>query len=159
MSDSEDTANDSGDVVMVTKEMDLELFASVSRWPRNLPIEVLLMVFMLLDKNHLKPLRCVAKFFERLISPLLFDTIHISPHSQNLDVFRQITEHSDLCRYPRVLIYDVQRFKANIDPREYYKELSHQLHSLRMDGSHSNIHQVDTEVEGFLRRAGNRPDE
>ncbi|MCJ1260266.1 hypothetical protein MMC22_000126 [Lobaria immixta] len=159
MFDSEDTANDFGDVVMVTKEMDIELFASVSRWPRNLPIEVLLMVFMLLDKNHLKSLRCVGKFFERLISPLLFDTIHISPHSQNLEAFRQITEHSDLCRYPRVLVYDVQRFKANIDPCEYYKELCHQLHSLRMDGSHSDIPQVDTEVEGFMRRARNCPDE
>ena len=153
MTGSEGITNGSRDVAAITNGKDLELLPPFSNSTRNLPNEVLLMIFKLLDKNHLKSVRCACKFFEPLVSSLLFDKIYISPHRQNLDVFRHITDHSDLCRYPRELVYNVQRFKANIDPQEYFKDLCPQLRSLALGYPHSNIHHVDKEIENLMRMA------
>ncbi|MCJ1267396.1 hypothetical protein MMC22_007281 [Lobaria immixta] len=136
-----------------TKGRDLELLTAFSTSSRHLPNEVLLMIFKLLDKNDLKSVRCACKFFEPLVSPRLFDEIYISPHGQNLDVFRNITEHSVLCRYPRELVYNVQRFKANIDRREYFRGLCHQLRCYALRFLRSNIHHADKEIEGLMHMA------
>ena len=154
MTGSEGITNRPRDVVAVTERRDL--LPAFSRSSRNLPIEVLLMIFKLLDKSHLKAIRCACKFFKSLVSPRLFDKIYISPHSQNLDVFRQISEHSDLCRHPRELVYDVQRFEANIELREYSKKLSHQLHCLFELWPGSQIHHADKEIEELLCEVKNR---
>ncbi|MCJ1265878.1 hypothetical protein MMC22_005760 [Lobaria immixta] len=73
-----------------------------------------------------------------------------------MEVFRQITEHSDLCRYPRKLVYDIQTFKANIDLREYFETLCDQL-TLLSHGSGSEIHHADKEIESLLRMVQDRP--
>ena len=159
MTSSEGTTNGSHDTVTVTKGTDLKLLPPCSRSPRNLSNEVLLMIFKLLDKDHLKSVRCACKFFGPLASPLLFDQIYISPHTPNLDVFHHITEHSELCRYPRQLVYDVQRFKATIDSREYFKNLCDQLRHYTSRDSRSNIPHVDKEIEGFVGMARGPPSE
>ncbi|MCJ1264693.1 hypothetical protein MMC22_004567 [Lobaria immixta] len=159
MTSSEGTANGSHDTVTVTKGTDLKLLPSCSRSPGNLSNEVLLMIFKLLDKDHLKSVRCACKFFGPLASPLLFDQIYISPHRPNLDVFRHMTEHSELCRYPRELVYDVQRFKATIDSREYFKNLCDQLRHYTSRDSRFNIPHVDKEIEGLVGMARGPPRE
>ncbi|MCJ1264678.1 hypothetical protein MMC22_004552 [Lobaria immixta] len=156
MTGSEGITNRSRDVVALTQGRDIELLPALSKSHRKLPNEVLLMIFKLLDKSDLKAIRCACKFFESSVSPLLFDKIYISPHRINMDVFRQITEHSDLCRYPRELVYDVQRFKANIDLREYFQNLWDQLRSLSLRWFGSEIHHADKEIEGLLRMARDR---
>ena len=157
MTGSEDTTNGSHDMDTVTKGEALEPLPASSRSSRDLPNEVLLMIFKLLDKDDLKSVRRACKLFGPLVSPRLFDLIYISPHGQNLDVFRNITEHPDLCRYPRELVYDVQRFKANIDRREYFKSLCHQLRRYVLRYSPSNIHHADKEIEGLMRMARDSP--
>lgn len=147
----ENTTNSTSGTVAARKGKDFELLPSFSGSPRNLPNEVLSMILKLLHKSDLKSARCACKLFETLVSPLLFDKIYISPHRQNLDVFRQITEHSDLCRYPRHLVYDIQKFKANIDPVEYYKSLCTQLRRLFSSQSRSTLHHADKDIEGLMR--------
>lgn len=121
--------------------------------PKNLPNEVLLIIFELLTKHQLKTFRCVCKLFARLAAPLLFDSIYISPHKLNLDVFRKIAEHQDLCQYPRTLIYDIQDFENTIDPQEYYKKLCRQLYGFLAAYPEDSIRHVDKELEGLLRMA------
>ncbi|MCJ1261091.1 hypothetical protein MMC22_000955 [Lobaria immixta] len=147
MTGSEGITSGSRDLVAVSIGRDLELLPPFSGSPRNLPNEVLLMIFKLLDKNHLKSVRCGCKLLELLVSPLLFDKVYISPHRPNLDVFRQITEHSGLCRYPRELVYDVQKFKPNINLKEYFDSLCGQLRALIRG---SSVHLVDQELESLV---------
>ena len=138
-------------VVAVTNGRDFHLLHSTPRSLSNLPNEMLSMILKLLEKDQLKSVRCTCKLFETMVSPLLFDKIYISPHQKNLDVFRQITEHSDLCRYPRELVYDIQKFKANIDPGEYYKELCNQIRYSFRNQSRSSFHHADKDIEGLVR--------
>ena len=156
---AEGSTNDLPDTVAVTKGTDLELLPPSPTSPRHIPNEVLLMIFKLLDKNHLKSVRCACKSFEPLASSLLFDKIYISPHRENLDVFRQITEHPDLCQYPRELVYDVQRFKPRIESREYYETLCLQLRTaICITGF--PLHHVGKDIEAFLLMvSGDTPDE
>lgn len=111
------------------------------------------MIFRLLYKRQLKPVRRVCKLFETLISPLLFDDIYISPHRPNLDVFRQITEHPHLCRYPRGLVYDIFNFKANIELSEYCEDLRGKFKiSLMLESEPlSCIHHAEEDIEDFMR--------
>lgn len=108
------------------------------------------MVFKLLEKNHLKSVRVACKLLALLVSPLLFDKIYISPHKKNMDVFRQITEHSDLCQYPRKLVYDVQEFNLNIGPTQYYFQLGHQISLLFKHCLQYDMHHHDTGIEDFM---------
>ena len=146
------------DTSVINNGRNLELLPPASISTSGLICHVFLMIFKLLDKRHLKSARCACKYFEQLVSPLLFDKIYISPHKQNLNVFRQITEHPNLSRYPRELVYDVQRFKANMELHEYYQDLRHQLHSLTMWCSTTDIHHADKDIEGLLRVVRGAPD-
>lgn len=159
MTVSEVATNGTPDAVAVTKEEDSQLLPASTGLPSNLPNEVLLMVFKPLSKEVLKSVRRACKFFETLVSPLLFDEIYISPHRRNLDVFRHISEHPHLCRYPRKLIYDILKFKANIDPQEYYKDLCNQLGCLYANMSRFSIHHVDKDIEGLVRMIRGPSDE
>lgn len=145
------------EVVAAEKARDLSPFPSVAGLARTLPNEVLLIVFNPLEKIELKVVRCVCQLFARLASPLLFDRIYISPHRQNLDVFCNIAQHKYLCHYPRMLIYDVQAFKENIDHEDYYKKLCHQLYRLLNFGPWTAVEHVDKELEGLLRMAKTSP--
>lgn len=151
MTGSDGTTNGSHNVVAITKAGSLDLLPSVAGSPKTLPNEVLTMIFNPLGKDQLKAVRCVCRLFARLVSSLLFDEVYISPHEPNLDVFRQISEHQDLCRYPRTLIYDLQAFEHNIDLKEYYKELCYQLHIFLTPYPKSSIQHVDKDLEGLLR--------
>lgn len=151
MTDPKVRPSRSFDVVAVEKARDLSPLPSVAGSPKTLPNEVLLIIFNPLKKNELKVVRCVCRLFARLASPLLFDRIYISPHRQNLDVYCKIAQHQDLCHYPRTLIYDVQEFKENMDPEDYYQKLCHQLFCFLNGGSRAAIEHVDKELEGLLR--------
>ncbi|MCJ1463568.1 hypothetical protein MMC07_002176 [Pseudocyphellaria aurata] len=131
-------------------EIDLPAIAGS---PKNLPNEVLLIIFKLLTKPQLKAVRCVCKLFARLAAPPIFDKIYISPHKLNLDVFRKIADHPDLCQYPRTLVYDVQEFKKTIDPQKYYRGLCSQLYSFLAVYPKDCIRHVDKELEGLLGMA------
>ena len=150
MTGSEGTTNGSHDWVAVTEKRDLNPYPPFFGLPRNLSNEVLLMIFKLLDKKHLKSVRCGCKLFGPLVSSLLFDKIYISPHKPNLEVFRRITEHSDLSQYPRELVYDVQKFEPDITLEDYFGDLCHQLADFVKNYSAYNIHLIDKEVEKLM---------
>lgn len=152
MTGSEGRTSDTRDEAAVKKTRDLDL-PPVARSPKTLPNELLLSIFIPFDKKQLKNIRCVCRLFARLVSPLLFDTIYISPHRADMDVFRKIAEHHDLCQYPRILIYDVQQFKENIDRQEYYSKLCRQMYSLLLWTSPASIQHVDKKIERLLRLA------
>lgn len=114
------------------------------------------MVFKLLEKDHLKSVRFACKRLALLVSPLLFDKIYISPHRKNMDVFCQITEHSDLCQYPRKLVFDVQEFDLNIDPDQYYHHLCDQVSNLLKHGLPYDMHHHDQGIAAFMRMLLNK---
>ncbi|MCJ1464998.1 hypothetical protein MMC07_003613 [Pseudocyphellaria aurata] len=122
----------------------------ITEWLKDLPTDVLLIIFGVMEKSQLKTVRRVCKFFCRLTSPLLFDEIYISPHERNLDVFRKISNHPELCYYPRKLVYDVQEFNSNIGQQEYYASLCQQLYVSFHDWPESFNNNIPGVAKDFL---------
>ena len=57
------------------------------------PSEVLLEVLRDVSKKDLKAVRLVNKQWSSCTAKYLFDTLWISPHKENIDVFQSLTQH------------------------------------------------------------------
>src|SRR4029077_17509103 len=70
-----------------------------------LPTEILLEVFGFVNKVDLKSLRLASKKFNAIASSMLFMSVNASPHNQDLEVLRLISEHEDFRHYVREIVY------------------------------------------------------
>lgn len=89
----------------------------------ELPNELLLGILQDLDKSDLKGARLVCKTWSCLSAEYLFNTIFISPHQLNLEVFKNISQHPLLCRCVKKLEYDGVYFSPKKTLSDYITNL------------------------------------
>ena len=88
----------------------------------DLPNEIYQSIFSFLEKKDLKSVRSCSKFFSIIVIELLFDRIYVSPHSKNLEVFTQMTDHASISKKIKHLIYGSARFEPNMS-YELYRDM------------------------------------
>jgi hypothetical protein len=71
----------------------------------TLPTELILNIFRLVDKAGLKTLRLVSKRCNAIAPEILFSSVSASPHTQDLEILRLISEHEDFRHYVREITY------------------------------------------------------
>ena len=75
-----------------------------------LPSEIIVQALRDVPKDSLKAARLMNRQWSSCAAELLFDTVYISPHKINIDVFQSITQHPVLRSYVTNLVYDGVRF-------------------------------------------------
>lgn len=89
------------------------------------PNEVVLIVIQNLKRN-VKQLRLACRRLALLAKPFLIDTVFISPHSKNMEVFDAVTQHPILSKTVKHIVYDSVKF-AGFSLPDYYTALTDQL--------------------------------
>ncbi|KAL6714850.1 hypothetical protein ACLMJK_007110 [Lecanora helva] len=88
-----------------------------------LPKEIRFLILDNLEKKDLKQVRLVSKNWNSVATIPLFDTVYISPHEKNMQVFEFITQHPVICHAVKRLVYDTNSFRPNITPEDYWVSL------------------------------------
>ena len=115
----------------------------------NLPPEILSIVLANVPKPDLKHIRLLNKCLSELCTPYLFDTVVISPHRRNLEVFRKICAHREYSRHVRTLYYDLTSFDQWCNNLDVYKNrLRHQAKNLKIHPALWN--HPDVMAKGFI---------
>ena len=83
------------------------------------PTEIFLEIFQYLQKSDLKSVRLVSRSCSHWASSFLFDTVYISAHKEDFDVFNSLANHQHLSKCVRHLKYDVSQFTSSISKRKY----------------------------------------
>jgi F-box-like len=91
----------------------MEGFLSCRSDLQVLPTELLLEIFGLVDKADLKSLRLVSRRFNGIAPSILFMSVNASPHAEDLEVLRLISEHQAFRHYVREIVY----FEVYFHPR------------------------------------------
>ena len=76
-------------------------------------------------EEDLKQVRLVSKDWCELVTGRLFDTIYISPHEKNMEVFKEMTGHPVIAGAIRSLFYDTVHFRRFYSQDEYWVSLFH----------------------------------
>ncbi|KAL8950979.1 MAG: hypothetical protein Q9222_003013 [Ikaeria aurantiellina] len=92
----------------------------------QLPNEILLSIFSYLSQRQIKAIRQVSKELAILGGHILINTVYISPRTEDIRVFRAITQHPDLRKSVVHLVYDTAQF-THLSQNEYYAKLHTQL--------------------------------
>lgn len=108
-----------------------------------LPAEVFLEIFQYLEKVDLKSVRLVSRSCSHWVSILLFDTVYISAHKEDCDVFNSLAEHPHLSKCVRHLKYDASQFTSDLSKRRYLWLLSIQL-------TYNKCQFKDPEINGLI---------
>ena len=93
----------------------------------GIPNELVLAILEYLERSHLKPARLVCKSWSSCASQFLFDQIYVAPNKFDLEVFSEITQHPDLKKCVRRLVYDASVFVSDLTREEYVWSLSKQM--------------------------------
>lgn len=93
----------------------------------HIPNELVLAIFEYLERSHLKMARLVCKTWSSCASQFLFDQIYVAPNKFDLEVFSEITQHPDLKKCVRRLVYDASVFVSDLTREEYVLSLSKQM--------------------------------
>ena len=113
------------------------------------PTEIFLEIFRYLEKSDLKSVRLVSRSCSHSVSDLLFDTVYISAHKEDFDVFENLAKHPHLSKCVRHLKYDASQFTNNLSERDYMWNLSAQL---RRNGNPTDAPRdsPDPEINAFV---------
>lgn len=101
----------------------------------HLALELKIMIADYLELNELKVLRLVSSDWISIVTPMLFWHVYISPRSEDLEIFNNITRHPVLSTYVKEVVYDVSRFGVDICPRAYFFRLCENLKECFIDRS------------------------
>ena len=89
----------------------------------HLPNEILERALQDLPKADLKAARLVNSRWSSCAARFLFDTVYISPHKTNIDVFQSVTQHPVLRHCVKRVCYDLVEFNANWTYAQYFWRL------------------------------------
>lgn len=89
----------------------------------HLPNEILERILQDLPKADLKAARLVNSQCSSCATQSLFDTLYISPHKINIDVFQGVTQHPVLRHCVKQLRYDGVGFSADWIYPQYFARL------------------------------------
>ena len=96
----------------------------------HLPTEVQLIVLEYLGKRDLKQLRLVSREWQSLATPLLFETIYVSPHQNDVETYKGITQNPMIAVLVKKLVYDVATFRLDLTYNEYWDWLFREFMSI-----------------------------
>lgn len=118
-----------------------------------LPNEILERALQDLPKADLKAARLVNSQWSLCATQFLFDTLYISPHKTNIDVFQSVTQHRVLRHCVKQLRYDGVGFSVNWVYRQYFARLWGDMRwSTR--NLKEPFHSPDTQFNSFVESAG-----
>ena len=104
---------------------------SASRYRENfiqrLPVETLLSIFQLLEKEDLKAVRLTCGEWKFLPSKFLFDCVFVSPHTKDLEVFTNVSHHPVFSRTVKKLTYLLNGFDPILTTKDYVNGLITQM--------------------------------
>ena len=119
----------------------------------DLPNEIILQIVQSLEKCDLKSVRLVFQTWIAFATERLFDRVYVSAHSDNLEVFKAITQHTILSKCVKTLIYDAVDFVENYSKTQYVCDLSDQTWSYPLDDSSlesSKAPSSDSEIKAWM---------
>ncbi|KAL8751531.1 MAG: hypothetical protein Q9199_006350 [Rusavskia elegans] len=89
--------------------------------------EIVSIILSCLPKKHLKSARLINKTWASLGGQMLIGTLYISPREIDMAAFDGITQHPDLSKSVKHLVYDTAQFRKYDSFGEYYNTLERQL--------------------------------
>ena len=89
----------------------------------HLPNEIILQVLEDLPSGGLKAARLVDRQWSSCAAKFLFNTLYISPHKPNIDVFQGVTQHPELRTHVTKLVYDGVGFSTKWTYSQYFEKL------------------------------------
>ncbi len=116
----------------------------------HIPNEILEQALKDLLKADLKAARLVNSQWSSCANRFLFDTLYISPHKINIDVFQSVTQHPVLRHCVKHLCYDLVGFAPNYTYPQYFARLWCQY-------LEKPFHSSDTQVNTFIESATCKP--
>jgi hypothetical protein len=117
----------------------------------QLPNEIYLSIFALLERTDLKTSRIVSKTWCACASTLLFDQIYVSSAREDLEIFEAVAQHPLLSRCVRRLKYDATEFIEALTLRQYIAELWIQTGQYSSYGDSSSYQTNNHEVNEWVR--------
>ncbi|KAL8727992.1 MAG: hypothetical protein Q9181_005496 [Wetmoreana brouardii] len=96
----------------------------------DLPPELILMILSYLRKDDLKRARRVSRKLASLGAQRLIQRLYISPRTKDMDVFDAVTQHPELRKSVKHLVYDTAHF-VHYDIHDYFDQLCMQLNRTR----------------------------
>ena len=124
-----------------------------------LPTEVFLEIFRYLEKDDLKSVRLVSRSCSHWVSDSLFDTVYISAHKEDFDVFNSLAKHPYLSKCVRHLKYDTSRFTSSISKGDYLRLLCGQLFFNKDKLANALRNGSDPDISGLFDLVTDRSEE
>ena len=124
----------------------------------KLPTELILQVLQNLPNRELKAVRLTSKEFSACAAEFLFRKVYISKQKEDLDGFKEFTNHPPIRKCVKTLEYDAIGFPADFSEASYYKHLWLQVevmlkHTEREKPSVS----PDPQINDFVSHLRNTP--
>lgn len=118
----------------------------------HFPSEIILQALTDLSKTDLKASRLVNRQWSSCAAIRLFDTLYISPHKTNIDVFQSVTQHPILRGYVKKLTYDKVGFSTECTYSDYFTRLLNQVAPLT-HGLEGTSDSPDMQINSFIEAA------
>ena len=115
-----------------------------------LPTEVFLEIFRYLGKDDLKSVRLVSRSCSHWVSSLIFNTVYISAHKEDLDAFISLATHPHLSKCVRRLKYDASQFASDLSKRDYLWLLGVQIRHNLGELADTLRRRSDPEINGLV---------
>ncbi len=112
--------------------------------------ELISSILCYLPKQDLKSARRVNKTWASLGGQMLIGTLYISPREIDMAAFDGVTQHQDLSKSVKHLVYDTAQFVKLNSFDQYYKELARASKAnafLHLGTAHSKVSQLLSAVE------------
>lgn len=118
----------------------------------HLPNEIILQALEDLSSDDLKAARLVDRQWSSCAAKFLFDTLYVSSHKPNIDVFQGVTQHPELRTHVTKLVYDGVGFSTKWTYSEYFKNLWSDIDVRRLEEtSDSPDFQINSFIESTRR--------
>lgn len=124
----------------------------------RIPQEIVRLIVEKVAYESLEPLRLVNKAFAAAAAPFLFEVIPLWISVRSLERLTAISEHSQLCQYPKRIVFSPIRFIEYNEPNLYkrkvkdwleYQPASLSVHALAL-AKHTSAHRSYIEAQRLL---------
>jgi len=117
-----------------------------------LPMEIRLLTLGYLEKKDLKQVRLVAKDWCEISTAPLFDTIYISPHERDVEVWKEMTGHPVISGVVRRLVYDTASFRDDLSYEDYWAELFRNFLYIAYSWQDTPFNSPDVEINSLIEQ-------
>ena len=117
-----------------------------------LPTEIRFAILQYVEKKDLKQVRLASKEWSSLAMTPLFDTINISPHEEDVRVFKAITSHPVISKGVKRLVYDTATFRSDWSCKDYCRELYWQTIHIANRWNRRPFRGGDTQMIDFIEQ-------